>query len=153
MKSLNVALILFILILLPMDQAVAQAVSQSWDSAGNSAQTVQPVAVHSPSAAGFFETFIKTPFALSVLAATFFGVCISAIFEFFYNLFSGFHYQYPTTKQIWNIGWDQVVAQWWWQPGVTWHLVVSIIVWAPFTLSRYGNRERRKRRKEREEKR
>lgn len=80
---------------------------------------------------GFLATFVRTPFVLFCFMGTITGVVLSAIIEFIYNIFAGFDRGFPNLKLIWDLGWRQIIGQWYWQPSVWWHVLISVIVWSP----------------------
>lgn len=90
---------------------------------------------------GFFTTFVRTPFVLFCFVGTILGVIFAAFFEFIYNIFCGFDCGYPNTSIIWELGWKQIFHQWYWTPGVWWHVVISFIVWSP--LLRKGKKSKK----------
>lgn len=79
--------------------------------------------------APFFVTFCRTPFALVTAAVTLVCLLVILVFEFLANVFTGFSYKYPVSNEIKAIGWDGVTADWWWNPGQTWHLWFCIFLW------------------------
>ena len=89
---------------------------------------ISPIIVNKISA-GFFETFLKTPFVIFTSVITFVCCLLSGFFEFFGFLFSGFNYKFPVTHEIAHMGWKTIVNHWWWERGVTWHLIVSLFIW------------------------
>lgn len=89
---------------------------------------------------GFFTTFVKTPFVLFCLVGTITGVIFSALFEFAYNVFGGFDNGYPNTAEIWNIGWHQILKNWYWRPAVGWHVLIAVFIWSPL-LKRKKSKE------------
>jgi hypothetical protein len=80
--------------------------------------------------AGFFETFLKTPFVTVSLFATLSSCAISGFFELIHNLFCGFDCGFPVTKNLWHLGWDVIIADWWWKPGINWQLILSFVFWS-----------------------
>ena len=80
---------------------------------------------------GFLATFVRTPFVLFCFVGTISGVVFSAMIEFFCNIFSGFDGGYPNTNIIWELGWNEIIDKWYWQPSVGWHVIISVIVWSP----------------------
>ncbi len=91
--------------------------------------------------ASFFTTLLRTPFAVTIGFITAGCIMFTGFMEFWPYLFSGFDYTFPVTMELVDIGWKQIVFEWWWKPGVTWHLVVSILLFAMFSGS---NKARKK---------
>jgi len=89
----------------------------------------------------FFTTLLRTPFALTIGFITAGCIMFTGFMEFWPYLFSGFDYGFPVTKELVDIGWKQVVYEWWWKPGVTWHLIVSILLFSMFSG---GNKARKR---------
>lgn len=80
--------------------------------------------------ATFIQTLLRTPFAIMTAVITFICVVMVGFFEFFGYLFTGFNYHFPVTQEIMSMGWKGIVADWWWHPALTWHLIVSLIIFA-----------------------
>ena len=78
---------------------------------------------------GFVSTFVRTPFVIFVFLGTFCGAFFSIVTEFLVNIFQGFDNGYPNTNLIWELGWDKIISNWWWQPSVWWHLAIAIVFW------------------------
>lgn len=78
--------------------------------------------------ANFMTTLVKTPFALIVLVGALSASVIAAIIEFVANLVTWFDYGYPGLKSIWQMGWHNIVINWWWKPAVGWHIIVAILI-------------------------
>ncbi|MDX2282535.1 MAG: hypothetical protein NW241_00175 [Bacteroidia bacterium] len=94
--------------------------------------------------AGFFETFIKTPFVTVSLFATLSSCAIAGFFELMHNLFCGFDCGFPVTRNLWHLGWDVITVEWWWKPGINWQLILSFVFWsAALPGSRWKSRKRR----------
>jgi hypothetical protein len=87
------------------------------------------VAVSQPQNATFIQTFLRTPFALVGATLTLFTVVIVGFLEFWGYLLSGFNYQFPITNEIIDIGWKGIIHNWWFTPGIGWHLIVSSFIW------------------------
>lgn len=85
---------------------------------------------------GFLATFVRTPFILFCFLGTITGVIFSAIIEFFINLLNGFECGYSNTIVIWDLGWNQLIDNWYWKPSVGWHVILSVIVWSPLLKRR-----------------
>jgi hypothetical protein len=92
------------------------------------AQTGQPF-IGPITEAGFLETFLKTPFVFFTSIFTFVSCVISAFFEFWVFLFSLASYKFTVTREIAHMGWKNIAYHWWWQPGIGWHLAISILFW------------------------
>ena len=95
------------------------------------ANSTLPNAIMDQKEIGFLATFVRTPFILFCFVGTITGVIFSAIIEFLVNLFSGFGKGYPNTNLIWELGWNQLIRNWYWSPSVWWHALISIIIWSP----------------------
>jgi hypothetical protein len=80
---------------------------------------------------GFLATFVRTPFVLFCFLGTTTGAIFSALIEFIHNIFCGFDFGYPNTNVIWDLGWNQILTNWYWKPSVGWHVILSVIVWSP----------------------
>jgi hypothetical protein len=87
-----------------------------------------PIGSSEEGRATFIQTLLKTPFALLSCVFTFIAIIVTGVFELFGYLFSGFNYKFPITYEVIDIGWKGIVKQWWWHPGVTWHLIVSLFL-------------------------
>lgn len=85
--------------------------------------------VSKPESATFFKTFLRTPFAFFTDCMTLICTLLVGFLEFWGYLFSGFDYNFPVAREIWQIGWHSIVKTWWWSSGVTWHLIVSLLGW------------------------
>ena len=87
---------------------------------------------------GLFTTFVRTPFVLFCFVGTITGVIFSAMFEFVNNVFCGFDCGYPNTNIIWELGWNEILDKWYWEPSVGWHVILSVIVWSPLLKRKKG---------------
>lgn len=95
------------------------------------------VAPQQVSKSNFLTTFVKTPFVILTLAGLLFCTVFAGLFEFFANIFTLFDYGFPALKSIWDMGWNNIIVNWWWKPGVGWHLAISILL-----ILAIGNRSR-----------
>lgn len=89
--------------------------------------------------ATFLQTALRTPFAITVGFVTIGCIAFAGFVEFWIYAFGGFEYDFPITVEIIQIGWKYVVVDWWWKPGVTWHLVVCIILYLVLMGGRVKN--------------
>ncbi|MBK6932422.1 MAG: hypothetical protein IPH12_16820 [Saprospirales bacterium] len=78
--------------------------------------------------ASFGSTFFKFPFVAFSLAATYITCILAGICEFFINIFTLFNHGFPIVKEIYKMGWNTITVNWWWKPGVGWHIGVTIVI-------------------------
>jgi hypothetical protein len=126
-KNLTVILMACLLTILTPQTGFMETITNSTTIKTETKGEVQ-ISHSNEQTATFFQTLLRTPFAIMSGAITFVCVILVGFLEFWGYLFSGFNYHFPITHEIMDIGWKTIVAKWWWHPAVTWHLVVSILL-------------------------
>lgn len=91
-----------------------------------------------PNSDNFVTTFFKTFFVTIAILFLCFAAFISAILELPIFLFSWGDHPFFCAKQIWNLCWDKIVLHWYWIPGKSLYLGISLVLFSGL----FGNESR-----------
>lgn len=102
--------------------AVDQSVLETKIRSSDSASTFEP------NSDNLITTLAKTIF----VAIAFFFLCLATLFSFFLELFivlfSWGDHPFYCSKQVWNLCWNKIVLNWYWIPGKSLYLGISLIL-------------------------
>lgn len=91
-----------------------------------------------PNSDNLLTTLLKTFFVILAILFLCIAALFTSFFELFIFLFSWGDHPFYCTKEIWSLCWNRIALNWYWLPGKSVYLTISLILFSGI----FGNETR-----------